>query len=96
MFAPDGNHTTMNTTKRKRLAGSRQGVYANISEATHARLLRRAPAAHLTAAKYTGIALEFYMDLEDGFGGPLTDQFKESVLSTVKGQAEKLKKALGK
>lgn len=84
----------MNAKKTKRLAGSRQGVYANISDKTHARLQRRAPAAHLTAAKYTGVALEFYMDLEDAFGGPMTDQFRQMILRNVGGMAAKLEKAL--
>jgi len=94
MNAPKGNYTTMNTKKTKRLAGSRASVYANISDNTHARLQRRAPAAHLTAAKYTGVALEFYMDLEDAFGGPLTDQFRAMILRQVGGIAAKVERAL--
>lgn len=86
----------MNAKKNKRLVGSRLGVYANISEQTHARLQRRAPAAHLTAAKYTGVALEFYMDLEDAFNSALTDQYREAVLRIVRDYGEKVKRALGK
>lgn len=77
-----------------RLVGSRKSVFANISEKTHARLQRRAPAAHLSAAKYTGVALEFYLDLEDAFGGPMTDQFRQMILRNVGGMAAKLEKAL--
>jgi hypothetical protein len=85
----------MNTTKKpKRLVGSRKSVFANISDQVHARLQRRAPAAHLTAAKYTGVALEFYMDLEDAFGGPMTEQFRSMILRNVGGMATKLEKAL--
>ena len=84
----------MNAKKAKRLVGSRQGVYANISEQTYARLHRRAAASHLSAAKYTGVALEFYMDLEDAFGGPMTEQFRSMILRNVGGMAAKLEKAL--
>lgn len=85
----------MSTTKKpKRLVGSRKSVFANISDQAHARLQRRAPAAHLTAAKYTGVALTFYMDLEDAFGGPMTEQFRSMILRNVGGMAAKLEKAL--
>jgi hypothetical protein len=85
----------MSTTKKpKRLVGSRKSVFANISDQAHARLQRRAPAAHLSAAKYTGVALEFYMDLEEAFGGPMTEQFRASIMYTAKKQGEMVKKAL--
>ena len=77
-----------------RLVGSRKSVFANISEKTHTRLQRRAPAAHLSSAKYSGVALEFYMDLEDAFGGPMTEQFRSMILRNVGGMAAKLEKAL--
>jgi hypothetical protein len=77
-----------------RLVGSRKSVFANISKEAHAQLQRRAPAAHLSSAKYTGVALEFYMQLEDAFGGPLTDQFRAMILRQVGGMAKKLEKAL--
>lgn len=78
----------------KRLVGSRKSVFANITSEAHSRLQRRAPAAHLSSAKYTGVALEFYMDLEDAFGGPMTDQFRQMILRNVGGMAAKLEKAL--
>ena len=53
-----------------------------------------APAAHLTSAKYTGVALEFYMDLEDSFGGPLTEQFRSMILRNVGAVAAKVEKLL--
>jgi hypothetical protein len=85
----------MSTTKKpKRLVGSRRSVFANISHDAHARLQRRAPASHLSSAKYTGVALEFYMDLEDAFGGPMTEQFRAMILRNVGGMAAKLEKAL--
>ena len=77
-----------------RLVGTRKSVFANINDKTHSRLQRRAPAAHLSSAKYTGVALEFYMDLEDAFGGPMTDQFRQMILRNVGGMAAKLEKAL--
>lgn len=84
----------MNAPKTKRLAGSRRSVFANITAETHARLQRRSEASHLSAAKYTGVALDFYMDLEDSFGGPMTDQFRQMILRNVGGMAAKLEKAL--
>jgi hypothetical protein len=57
-------------------------------------LQRRAPAAHLTSAKYTGVALEFYMDLEDAFGGPMTEQFRSMILRNVGTVAAKVEKLL--
>jgi hypothetical protein len=83
-----------NTPTAKRLVGSRRSVFANISDQAHAKLQRRAPAAHLTAAKYTGVALEFYMELEEAFGGPMTEQFRSMILRNVGGMAAKLEKAL--
>ena len=84
----------MTTKKPKRLVGSRKSVFANISDKAHARLQRRAPAAHLTSAKYTGVALEFYMDLEDAFGGPMTEQFRSMILRNVGTVAAKVEKLL--
>ena len=84
----------MKTQKPKRLVGSRKSVFANISGEAHARLQRRAPAAHLTSAKYTGLALEFYMDLEDSFGGPMTEQFRSMILRNVGTVAAKVEKLL--
>jgi hypothetical protein len=81
----------MKSNKAKRLVGSRSGVYANISAGTHARLLRHAPATGLSAAKYTGTALEFYLDLEDAHGGPLTEQFRKMMLRSAAGAAQKIK-----
>lgn len=86
--------TPMKTKKPSRLVGQRKSVFANITDKTHARLLRRAPAANLSSAKYTGVALEFYMELEDAFGGPLTEQFRAMILRQVGGIAAKVEKAL--
>jgi len=84
----------MTTKKPNRLVGSRKSVFANITQDTHARLQRRSAAAHLSSAKYTGVALDFYMDLEDAFQGPLTEQFQAMILRNVGGMAAKMEKAL--
>jgi hypothetical protein len=81
----------MEKKKTKRLVGSRLGVYANISAGTHARLLRHAPPTGLSASKYTGTALEFYLDLEDAHGGPLTEQFRKAILRRAADAAQKFK-----
>jgi hypothetical protein len=80
--------------KQERLVGTRKSVFANLTDTTHSRLQRRAEASHLSAAKYTGVALKFYMDLEDAFGGPMTEQFRSMILRNVGGMAAKLEKAL--
>jgi hypothetical protein len=84
----------MSKQQTNRLVGPRKGVFANVSGSTHDRMQRRAPAAHLSSAKYTAVALEFYMDLEDAFGGPMTEQFRAMILRNVGGMAAKLEKAL--
>jgi hypothetical protein len=84
----------MSTTKKpKRLVGSRRSVFANISSDAHAKLQRHAPATHLSAAKYTGLALTFYMDLEDAFGGPLPEQIKAMLLKSMAGRKDRLEKS---
>jgi hypothetical protein len=84
----------MSTTKKpKRLVGSRRSVFANISNDAHARLQRRAPATHLSAAKYTGLALTFYMDLEEAFGGPLPEQIKTMLLKLMAERRDRLQKS---
>jgi hypothetical protein len=80
--------------KQERLVGTRKSVFANLTDTTHSRLQRRAEASHLSAAKYTAVALEFYMSLEDAFGGPMTEQFRSMILRNVGGMAAKLEKAL--
>jgi hypothetical protein len=82
------------TPTAKRLVGSRRSVFANISSAAHAKLQRHAPATHLSAAKYTGLALTFYMDLEEAFGGPLPEQIKAMLLKSMAGRKDTLEKAL--
>jgi hypothetical protein len=82
------------TPTAKRLVGSRRSVFANISGAAHAKLQRHAPATHLSAAKYTGLALTFYMDLEEAFGGPLPEQIKVMLLKSMAGRKDTLEKAL--
>ena len=80
--------------KSKRLVGPRRGVFANVSDATFARLQRHAPASNLSAGKYASLALEFYMDLEERLGAPLTDQFRGFILDRASGVAAKVKEAL--
>jgi hypothetical protein len=85
---------TMKNKKPTRLVGARKSVFANITNEVHARVQRRAPAAHLSSAKYTAVALEFYMDLEEAFNGPMTEQVRASILRTAQRQGDIVKKAL--
>jgi hypothetical protein len=84
----------MSTTKKpKRLVGSRKAVFANVSSDSHARIQRRAEAAHLSAAKYAGLAIDFLMEIEDAFGGPVPDWFKVSVVKIAHDYNEKMRLA---
>jgi hypothetical protein len=66
----------------KRLVGARRSVHANLSSGNHARLLRHAEAANLSASKYAGVAVDFLLDLEEAFGGPLTEQFRRMLINS--------------
>jgi hypothetical protein len=67
----------------KRLTGERRSVHANLTTGNHARLLRQAEASNLSASKYAGVAVEFLLDLEEAFGGPLTDQFRRMMVQSA-------------
>ena len=68
----------------KRLVGARRSVHANLTAGNHARLLRHAEASNISASKYAGVAVDFLLDLEESFGGPLTEQFRRKMVSTAK------------
>ena len=78
----------------KRLVGARRSVHANLSSGNHARLLRHAEAANLSASKYAGVAVDFLLDLEEGFGGPLTEQFRRLLVNSASKAQAALKKVL--
>jgi len=81
----------MKTTKR--LAGARRSVHANLTSGDHARLQRNASGANLSASKYAGVAVKFLLDLEDAFGGPLTEQFRRTMVGSAARANEVMKKA---
>lgn len=85
------HHTLMKTQPKKT---TRKGTFANLTDRTHARLQRRAAAADLKPARYVAVATEFLLDLEDAFGGPLTQQFRAMILRNVSGMASIMEKAL--
>jgi hypothetical protein len=72
----------------------RTGFYVNIAVNEHARMQRRAAAANLSDSKYGEVAISFYADLEEAFGGPMTDQFRNMLLRNVGGMAAKLEQML--
>ena len=78
----------------KRLVGARRSVHANLSSGNHARLLRHAEAANLSASKYAGVAVDFLLDLEEAFGGPLTEQFRRLLVNSASKAQAALKKVL--
>ena len=78
----------------KRLVGARRSLHANLSSGNHARLMRHAEAANLSASKYAGVAVDFLLDLEEAFGGPLTEQFRRLLVNSASKAQAALKKVL--
>ena len=78
----------------KRLVGARRSVHANLTAGNHARLLRHAEACNLSASKYAGVAVDFLLDLEEAFGGPLTEQFRRMLVGSANKAQVALKKLL--
>lgn len=76
----------------KRLTAGRRSVHANLSSDNYTRLLRHAEATNLSASKYTGVAVDFLLDLEQAFGGPLTDQFRRMMVQNATKASAVLKK----
>jgi hypothetical protein len=76
----------------KRLTGPRRSVHANLTTGNHARLLRHAEASNLSASKYAGVAVDFLLDLEEAFGGPLTEQFRRMIVQSAAKANVQLKK----
>ena len=72
----------------------RSGLYVNMATQEHARMRRKASAANLSDSKYGAVAINFYADLEEAFGGPMTDQFRNMLLRNVGGMAAKLEQML--
>jgi hypothetical protein len=75
---------------------TRKGVFANIDADLHERMHWRAAAADHKAAKYAALAIEFYCDIEDAFGGPITEQFRARVVQDVAEMAGNLKKTMNR
>jgi hypothetical protein len=61
---------------------------------THARLNRAAPAHRVSNNRYVQMAIEFFLDCEEAFGGPLTPQFRDATVGQLRRTQEKLKQFL--
>ena len=72
----------------------RKGYYINIGLAEHARIVRRAAAANMSAGKYGEVAMKLVMDLEDAAGAPMTPQLRESLVRQAARAAEAYRKSL--
>ena len=59
-----------------------------------AHMLRHAEASNLSASKYAGVAVDFLLDLEEAFGGPLTEQFRRMLVGSANKAQVALKKLL--
>ena len=61
----------------------------------HARLARHTPAHGVKNNKYIQIALRFFMDCEDAFGGPMNADLRKAASSVrVKDMGEKYRRML--
>jgi len=61
---------------------------------THARLNRAAPAHRVSNNRYVQMAIEFFLDCEEAFGGPPTPQFRDATVGQLRRTQEKLKQFL--
>lgn len=61
----------------------------------YARLCRHAPAHGVSNNRYCQIALEFLLDCEEAFGGPVTEQIRQQTATRLKLAKEKFNKFLG-
>ena len=65
-----------------------------LTAGNHARLCRRAAAHGVSNNRYCQLALEFLLDCEDAFGGPLTEQFRAQTVNRFKLAREKFNKLI--
>ena len=77
-------------------AARRDGKKVTVSllPKTHARLNRAAPAHRVSNNRYVQMAIEFFLDCEEAFGGPLTPQFRDATVGQLRRTQEKLKQFL--
>jgi len=78
------------TTKAARTDSKR--VTISLLPKLHARVMRAAPAHRVSNNRYAQMALEFMLDCEDAFGGPMTEQFRTMTVRNLKKTQEKLQK----
>jgi hypothetical protein len=69
-------------------------VTISMVPALHARLNRAAPAHRVSNNRYVQMAIEFMLDCEEAFNGPMTDQFRAMTVRHVKKTQEKMQQFL--
>ena len=81
-------------TKTRAARPDSKRVTVSLLPTLHARIMRAAPAHRVSNNRYAQMALEFFLDCEEAFGGPLTDQFRGMTVRHLKQTQEKLQQFL--
>ena len=84
----------MKTTTKTSVRRDGKKVTVSLLPKTHTRLNRAAPAHRVSNNRYVQMALEFFLDCEEAFGGPITPQFRDATVQQLRRTQEKLKQFL--
>lgn len=86
------NYRAMKSTTPRRDSKKTQ---ISLTPGDYARLCRNAPAHGVSNNRYTQIALTFFLDCEEAFGGPMSEQLRQQTVARLKLAKEKFNKFLG-
>lgn len=84
----------MKTTAKTAARRDGKKVTVSLLPKTHSRLNRAAPAHRVSNNRYVQMAIEFLLDCEEAFGGPLTPQFRDATVEQLRRTQAKLKQFL--
>ncbi len=80
--------------KSKPLRRDNRKVTLSLLPKTYAALNRHAPSHGVSNNRYGQMAIEFLIECEEAFGGPLTEQFREMTVKHLGRTQEKLRQLL--
>ena len=81
-------------TRTKADRADSKSVTMSLTPADHTRLQRHAPAHGVKNNKYCQMAIQFLMDCEDAFGGPMNLDLRKAATVRVKSMGEKYRRML--
>lgn len=81
-------------TRTKADRADSKSVTMSLTPDDHARLQRHAPAHGVKNNKYCQMAIQFLMDCEDAFGGPMNLDLRRAAAIRVKDMGTKYRKML--